>query len=100
MDVVTQKWGEILFIYFPQKCFPTYKWELISEAWLKGISRVCVCVCVCVCIYVYIYIVYICVYIYIYIHTHTWYVPKVIVMIFYLIIYWNYLKLQIIFFEV
>ena len=31
MDVVTQKWGEILFIYFPQKCFPTYTWGLISE---------------------------------------------------------------------
>jgi len=34
MDVVMQKCGEILFIYFPQKCFPTHTWELITETWL------------------------------------------------------------------
>jgi len=36
MDVVTQKCGEILLIYFPQNYFPTYKWEPLSETWLMG----------------------------------------------------------------
>jgi len=31
---------------------------------------------------------------------YTWFVPKVSVLIFYLIIYWTYLKLQVISFEV
>jgi len=31
---------------------------------------------------------------------YTWFVPKVSVLIFYLIIYWAYLKLQVISFEV
>ena len=31
---------------------------------------------------------------------NTWFVPKVSVLIFYLIIYWTYLKLQVLSFEV
>jgi len=33
-------------------------------------------------------------------NSNTWFVPKVSVLIFYLIIYWTYLKLQVISFEV
>ena len=36
----------------------------------------------------------------VYFYVDTWCVPKVSVLIFYLIIYWTYLKLQVISFEV